>query len=638
MESKLSATAGAVSESEMSATAGLSFSLSADSGPGPRADIGKTAVSPAPVNRDDLPPLQVVPVTGGDPSCRQAQSQMETHASSSSATAVLGSNVGQGTQPRVAGAQILPTAVAPLGRPNSELLPHNFAPHNYAPANFAVQNYQQLQSHFATQPVQVVAQQNFPGFAQHFPVQSFNQQQNMLQHNFQQQNMQQHNFQQQNQQQQNFLQYYNGQNLPQPLSFAQQNFPQNSTAQNFPQQTAASASHTEAHSQPLSPAPFDQARATKHAARRSALGAPNHEELEDQGESDSSQGDEQEEGEESDEEDAQGKPTKCSFADQVRLLQTILPNAVGASTSTKTIRTEADLVFGGEEEEKEDLILLESGAIRSELQKVQAFARNHTTGESVLNIGPKEVPDFPRALACGKFLKLRQPPFPRTAAFKHDAIPKNRLSLTSEDLLLSKGKTHQTINLSDKTVGDWEEAARRGLESLSIMDSFFGATLKSIFSKSKGGVEVNQNINPKQVEILKNQVSENLKFSMHVMATLHTNMVMARREGVLANSDVNTDKKASLRALPPGKSLFDEHVHSVIKSQAELMRDLACQSSKRQAPSKAAHGPTHTPAKKAAYQKPYKGKGGRTGGSAGGKFKPQNKPKSSSNNNKQQNL
>ena len=125
---------------------------------------------------------------------------------------------------------------------------------------------------------------------------------------------------------------------------------------------------------------------------------------------------------------------------------------------------------------------------------------------------------------------------------------------------------------------------------------------------------------------------------MHVMATLHTNMVMARREGVLANSDVNTDKKASLRALPPGKSLFDKHVHSVIKSQAELMRDLACQSSKRQAPSKAAHGSSHTPAKKAAYQKPYKGKGGRTGGSAGEKFKPQNKPKSSSNNNKQQNL
>ena len=448
-----------------------------------------------------------------------------------------------------------------------------------------------------------------------------------------------------NSHQQIFPQFITGQNL-QRQSFQQQNFPFNFAAQNLPHPNhTVSPSHMEVssnvHNQPLTPGVSVQTQATKDTVRWSSLGAPNHEELEEQGESDSSQDEHevgQEEEDRSEDEDAQGKTRKCSFADQVRLLQSFLPNSVGVSTSTKTIRTEADLVFGGEEDETEDLILLESSAVRSELQKVQAYARNHTTGESVLDQGPKEVPDFPRALPCGKFLKLRQPPFPKTAAIKNLAIPKNRLSLTHEDLLLAKGKGQHSINLTDKTVSEWEEAARRGLESLSIMDSFFGATLKSVFKKTKGGVEVNQDINPKQVEILKNQVSENLKFASHVMATLHTNLVMARREGVLKNSEVNSDKKASLRAMPPGKSLFDEHVHSVIKSQAELIRDLACQTSsaaKRPSSSKTGHGSSHTPPKKAAYQKSYKGKGGRSASSTSGKAKQHSKPKSS---NKQSNL
>ena len=185
---------------------------------------------------------------------------------------------------------------------------------------------------------------------------------------------------------------------------------------------------------------------------------------------------------------------------------------------------------------------------------------------------------------------------------------------------------------------------RRGLESLSIMDSFFGATLKSIFCKNEKGVaEVRQvqDIDPKEVNLLQRQVSENLKFSAHVMATLHTNVVMARRDAVLADSDLNSERKTSLRVLPPGKSLFDERVHSVIKSQADLMRDLACQAprpSKRPSSSRTTHGSAHTPAKKAAYHKPSNSKGQKGGtpsGPGSRKFKPQ-KPKSSSD--KNQNL
>ena len=93
------------------------------------------------------------------------------------------------------------------------------------------------------------------------------------------------------------------------------------------------------------------------------------------------------------------------------------------------------------------------------------------------------------------------------------------------------------------------------------------------------------------------------------------------------------------RALPPRKSLFDEHVHPVIKSQAELMRDLACQtpnSAKRPSTSKVTHVAAHSPAKKVAHNKSYKGKGGRNSDSVKGKAKQQNKSKSMSS--KQSNL
>ena len=461
------------------------------------------------------------------------------------------------------------------------------------------------------------------------------------------QNLQPPNFAQQN--------FAFAQNFPQ--SFPQQNFPQDFAQQqhflqNFAQHNPAQNAYM--YKKPLPAGQPAQSKVTRNPvhAHQSALGGPDLDVLEDQRESDCSSDGEQGVQEESDEEDAQSKKMKLSFDDKVGLLHTILPKAVGKTSFTKSVRTEADMVFEEEEgeEEDEDLILLESNAIKSELRKVQAFARNPPIGKrkmpepTDLNLDPKEVPDFPRAYHSGKFLKLRQPPFPRTAAFRHDAIPEDALALTPEDLLLSKarGQGQRTVSLPDKTLRDWEDFARRGLESLSIMDSFFGATLKSIFSKNeKGAVEVKQDIDPKEVNLLQSQVSENLKFSAHVMATLHTNVVMARRDAVLADSDLNSDRKTSLRVLPPGKSLFDERVHSVIKSQAELVRDLACQAprpQKRPSSSKTTHGSAHTPAKKATYHKPSNSKGQKGGtpsGPGSRKFKPQ-KPKSSSN--KNQNL
>ena len=174
------------------------------------------------------------------------------------------------------------------------------------------------------------------------------------------------------------------------------------------------------------------------------------------------------------------------------------------------------------------------------------------------------------------------------------------------------------------------------MESLSIMDSFFGATLKSIFKKGANGVEVNQELNPLEIQRLVGQVSDNLLFTAHTMAVLHMNIVMARREAVLTDSDMSSEKRASLRALPTEKSLFGEHVHSVIKSHADLMRDLACQAPrphKKPASSRSTQDTASgSSAKRQAFSKPHKSaRGGRSAQSGSGKAKPQDKPKSTQN-------
>ena len=57
-------------------------------------------------------------------------------------------------------------------------------------------------------------------------------------------------------------------------------------------------------------------------------------------------------------------------------------------------------------------------------------------GTDTQDITPGSVPDFPSALACGKFLKPDKLPFAKKAVMVHETIPNSSLSLSWEDLLL----------------------------------------------------------------------------------------------------------------------------------------------------------------------------------------------------------
>ena len=206
-----------------------------------------------------------------------------------------------------------------------------------------------------------------------------------------------------------------------PASFWPAQFPQ--FGQNFPQFYPNWWNNQQVGFPPTANNFHPVPQATTHkqpkctVTRQSSLAAPNPEEVEDQGEySDCSVTNEGDQEWCSDDEETVTRSTKFSFAEKVALLQSVSPASVGVSTSCRNICTEADKIFGGPQEEKESVILLESEAVRAELLLAQAYARTQSQGDTSLSLGPKEVPDFPKALPCGKFLRTRQPPFPKKIA------------------------------------------------------------------------------------------------------------------------------------------------------------------------------------------------------------------------------
>ena len=120
------------------------------------------------------------------------------------------------------------------------------------------------------------------------------------------------------------------------------------------------------------------------------------------------------------------------------------------------------------------------------------------------------------------------------------------MAASSDDKLLA---TAPTVRLTDSTMGQWEKVCRRGLASLSVLDHFLGSAVGSILTK---GVDwemlVHDDVDLESIQALVNTASRNLRFSPHVMATMHTDCVLARREALLFKAPYGDNTKASLLA------------------------------------------------------------------------------------------
>ena len=187
---------------------------------------------------------------------------------------------------------------------------------------------------------------------------------------------------------------------------------------------------------------------------------------------------------------------------------------------------------------------------------------------------PEEGPDFrgpgPKPLRQGQFL----PSGRRLRAFSKPnpplapgALPACSLKLTDSDRAILpsyEGKSNVALSasLSDKTLSDWEELLRLGLENASLAERL-------------STVLYTQSLSVQHREALLLALSTTLRASLNCQARSYLNVILARRDAVLAKAKarVSTKDREFLRVLPldsSGASLFGKGL-----SEADFLQPLS---------------------------------------------------------------
>ena len=271
-----------------------------------------------------------------------------------------------------------------------------------------------------------------------------------------------------------------------------------------------------------------------------------------------------------------------SFSDAIARLGNILPEYVseaqgntnaGLSASELALGRRTASSYGG-------LCLLESPMMGRALGDQMSKVRGGSDPPL-----PGTVPSLPSALQCGSFLKAEKLPFD-VKRFSCSSIPAAPASLSQEDLLLlgESGRTPaRSISLKEKSVLDLEENSRRGLMAISAMDSFLAGLIKTVKEDVDGdeapSFSLRDEIDEDDLYSFLTAVSSCLSYTAGTLASIHTNVVLARRDAILDESQAlkkSSVTKNSLRAIPlSADSLFGGgHVSSTLHSLAETRRDL----------------------------------------------------------------
>ena len=269
-----------------------------------------------------------------------------------------------------------------------------------------------------------------------------------------------------------------------------------------------------------------------------------------------------------------------SFSDAIQRLAQVAPDLVSSAPSSTGRLSAAERILGRASARPDSgLALVESPlvaeAFQAALSKVRGQEETPIKGS---------VPSLPAALPCGTYLKGDKPPFKKEALIS-DLIPSARLPISREDLLLLPDANRQigsgfSAQVKDKTLGEFENLARFGLQSSSVLDSFLGGLVNSVKDDSVDDFVIKQDIDSGDFLSFIQALSETLKFTASTLASLYVNLVLARRDSILLKSQVlknSKDCQSSLRGLPVhSTSLFGgDHVGPTIHSLAESKRDLA---------------------------------------------------------------
>ena len=269
-----------------------------------------------------------------------------------------------------------------------------------------------------------------------------------------------------------------------------------------------------------------------------------------------------------------------TIREAIPLLLDNFPEMAGSSTPVEdTGRSLSDMALGLSSIESERQTLKESGFVSEALNQAMSAVRGSKSNARG-GVSAENVPKYPSALQCGRFLPTDRHTIYNSIVDRH-SIPDGPLKASSEDLsLIPEGRRadKRAISIPDNIAADFEESARRSLIAVSTLDSFMAGFIKSVRhpDSPRSEFQLRDEMDP---ECLAAFASASVSVMQHLashLAKLHTNLRLARKDALLSSSALNKDVCASLRAAPPDPdgSFFGACASSSIEHEAKLRRDM----------------------------------------------------------------
>ena len=264
-----------------------------------------------------------------------------------------------------------------------------------------------------------------------------------------------------------------------------------------------------------------------------------------------------------------------SLAYALRRLSIICPEAVTSAQSSTAHLSAAERKMGCSAKTETGSLLCESPMVVEALQAAMVKVR----GQDEPPVAGT-VPNLPSALPCGTFLTDKGRKISKKKLLSTDSLPSGKLKSTREDSLLvqESEKSSHSLNVKEKSFSDFEGLTGAGLQSVSVMDSFLGGLVSVVSDDSSDSFSVKPDFDSADFTTFVQALSVGLKSTAAILASLHLNMVLCRRDALLQKSSSvkNARCRAALRAVPLHQSaLFgNDHVSSMIHSLAESKRDL----------------------------------------------------------------
>ena len=187
---------------------------------------------------------------------------------------------------------------------------------------------------------------------------------------------------------------------------------------------------------------------------------------------------------------------------------------------------------------------------------------------------------MPNALALGNFLQAEKSAFSGANwNWVLKSLPSDKLKVLDSDRRMLGGQSQaQFLRMTDKSLQQFEETARRALLAVSAIDSFSGGLARAICAPVEEGAafRLRDQMDPDDVEAMLVGIRIALEDVYKHLAGLYGNPILARRELLLlfASDKLSDQDKRVLRSQPIcAGSLFGNAAASVVHDAAQRAKD-----------------------------------------------------------------